>query len=67
MPGNSSSALAEILRETIRSVEQCTDIHPDHLLELKRMLLRRMAVLETADALPNSAVIAADPPLQRLD
>lgn len=66
MSGNCSRAMADILRETIRSVEQCTDIHPDHLMELKRILLRRIAVLETADALPHSTM-AADPPLQRLD
>jgi hypothetical protein len=40
--------LAEILRDTIQSVEQNSDVHPDDvsLLELKRILNQKIAALE---------------------
>jgi hypothetical protein len=43
-----SSQLADVLRETIRRVEQGTDVSPDDpaLLELKRIILLRIAALE---------------------
>lgn len=43
-----SNQLAEVLRETIRRVEQGTDVSPDDpaLLELKRIILLRIAALE---------------------
>jgi hypothetical protein len=42
------SQLAEVLRETIRRVEQSADVGPDDpaLLELKRIILLRIAALE---------------------
>src|SRR5579875_1608737 len=42
------SQLAEVLRETIRRVEQNADVGPDDpaLLELKRIILLRIAALE---------------------
>lgn len=42
--------VAEILRQTLRSVEHNTDLSPDDpaLLELKRILNHRIAVLEAA-------------------
>lgn len=42
--------LAEILRQTLHSIEHNTNLSPDapSLLELKRILLHRIAVLEAA-------------------
>ena len=43
--------LAEALRQTLRSVEQNTDLSPDDptLIELKRILRQRIAAFELAD------------------
>ncbi|MFP5235455.1 MAG: hypothetical protein ACLGSD_06110 [Acidobacteriota bacterium] len=44
--------LAEALRQTLRSIEQNTDLSPDDpvVLELKRILQQRIALFEVADA-----------------
>jgi hypothetical protein len=53
---NSSKKLATILRETVRRVELSSNINPDDraLLELKRVLLLKIAALE-ADAAPSES------------
>ena len=63
----SSRQLAEILRETMRNVEQNSDISPDDpsLLALKRIILLRFAKLESEDlteAAGNTSVIPPEPP-----
>ncbi len=60
--------LAEILRETIRNVEQETDINPDDpaLLELKRIILLRVAKLES-EAAQEPAQTPAIPPQAPID
>ncbi len=54
------SQLAEVLRETIKRVEQSADVGPDDpaLLELKRIILLRIAALEREEPL-----IPAEQPL----
>jgi hypothetical protein len=46
------SQLAEVLRETIKRVEQGTDVSPHDpaLLELKRIILLRIAALELEES-----------------
>ncbi len=57
--------LAEILRETIRTIEQDTDISPNDpaLLELKRIILLRVAKLE-AEAPQEPSTEVLEIPLQ---
>jgi hypothetical protein len=45
-----SQSLADALRETMRSLEQSTDLSPDDpaLLTLKRILVLKIAALENA-------------------
>jgi hypothetical protein len=65
----SSRQLAEILRDTIRSVEQGTDIGPDDpaLLELKRIILLKVAALESEASQESSTQAPAIPPEARMD
>lgn len=61
---------AAILRDVIRRIEQDTDISPDYpvLIELKRILLLRIAALEMEESSPeSSAQTAAVPPEPPLD
>jgi hypothetical protein len=60
----SSSQLAEVLRETIRRVEQGTDVSPDDpaLLELKRIILLRIAALELEETRASSKHAPEVPP-----
>jgi hypothetical protein len=55
---------AKVLRETMWRVEQNADVRPDHpdLLELKRILLQKIALIETGDAQshPNSLASRSD-------
>lgn len=56
MTRNSSKTLAAVLRETVRCVELSSDISPDDhaLLELKRVLLLKIAALEADTAHPGT-------------
>ena len=56
--------LARILRETVRRVELSTDISPDDraLLELKRVLLLKIAALEADAGQPAAAADEAHQP-----
>jgi hypothetical protein len=61
--------LADILRDTIRSVEQNTDLHPDDvsLLELKRILNQKIAALEleaTKEQTAGLACVPLPPPIE---
>jgi hypothetical protein len=61
--------LADILRDTIRSVEQNTDLHPDDvsLLELKRILNQKIAALEleaTNEQAAGLACVPLPPPIE---
>ena len=48
---HSPDHVAEVLRKTIRCIEQNADVGPDHpdLLELKRILLQKIALAETRE------------------
>lgn len=61
--------LAEVLRETIRRVEQGTDVSPDDpaLLELKRIILLRIAALKLEDTRAASTLMPEVPPLPPTD
>lgn len=50
-----SQAHAEVLRDTIRRIEQNADLSPDHpdMRELKRILLEKIAVAEIGDTEPH--------------
>lgn len=56
--------LAEVLRETIRRVERGTDVSPDDpaLIELKRIILLRIASLELEETRATSARAPEVPP-----
>jgi hypothetical protein len=57
-----SRAHDEVLRDIVRSVEQNTDLDPEHpdLLELKRILLEKIAPVEAGDSGSDMAA-SADP------
>jgi hypothetical protein len=59
-----SNQLADVLRELIRRVEQSTDVSPDDpaLLELKRIILVRIAALELEATRATSTPAAEVPP-----
>jgi hypothetical protein len=65
----SSRQLAEILHDTIRCVEQGTDVGPDDpaLLELKRIILLKVAALEMAASQESSTQAPAIPPEAPMD
>jgi hypothetical protein len=54
----------EVLRDIVRSVEQNTDLGPDHpdLLELKRILLEKITPLEIGDSRAQEMIASGDPP-----
>lgn len=55
---------AEVLRETIKRLEQSMDVSPDDpaLIELKRIILLRIAALELEDTRTSSALSPEVPP-----
>jgi hypothetical protein len=57
--------LAQILRETIKNVEQNTDVSPDDvsLLELKRILNQKIVALEIEAAKEAEVGLPSVPPL----
>jgi len=59
---HSSRHVAQVLRDTIKSIEQGTDLPPDDpaLIQLKRILLTKLAELELQDA-TESAVTVMEP------
>ena len=65
----SSRQLAEIPRDTIRSVEQGTDVGPNDpaLLELKRNILLKVAALEKAASQESGTQAFAIPPEAPMD
>ena len=59
-----SRAHDEVLRDIVRSVEQNTDLDPEHpdLLELKRILLEKIAPVEAGDSQGSDMAASADRP-----
>jgi len=67
MPLYTSKHLADILRDTVRTIEQGTDVSPDDpsLLELKRVLSLKIAALESeaqAEIVRNASPSSLLPP-----
>lgn len=56
--------LAEVLRETIKRLEQGSDVSPDDpaLIELKRIILLRIAALELEDTRASNTPSPEAPP-----
>jgi hypothetical protein len=61
---DSSRAHAEVLRDTIRRIEQNTDLGPDDpdLRELKRILLQKITAIELGDAQAPNLRATGNPP-----
>jgi hypothetical protein len=61
---DSSRAHAEVLRDTIRRIEQNTDLSPDDpdLRELKRILLQKITAIELEDAQSPNLSATGNPP-----
>ena len=53
----------EVLRDIVRSVEQNSDMDPDHpdLLALKRILLEKISPAEAGDGVPETIATACPP------